>query len=118
MIDHVADGAVVNALDDFLTGFVMPPHEAASHFEVLLSRQLAALENALYAGSIHGKGFFHKHVHPFFHGVGEMSGPERGRSGEDYQVIFVQRIDGLFVGVESGELAFGRDFGLLGKALS
>ena len=76
---HVADGAVVDALDRFPVAGQVPEVMADGHGQLLLLRLLAGGKDLADAGGIDGDRLLHEHVLAGLHGGLELGGPEAGR---------------------------------------
>ena len=114
---HVADGPVVDPLDDLFPPPRMPPHEAGRHLEVLPLRLRDRLEHAAHSRRVDRERLLHEHVHPFLHGVFEVQRAEGGGGGEHGDVAGPQAVDGLLVGVEAQEHPLRRNVDLVAEHL-
>ena len=110
---HVADLTVVDSLDHFLAGLRMAPHETDADLEVLLFGFFCGIQPAATRRCVGGKRFFGEDIHALADRVLEHQGPEGGMRGQQYDIVGPEAVDGLFVGVETNELTFGRDIDLV-----
>jgi len=104
----IADRAVVDALDHLLAGLGVPPHKPRTDLESLLLGFLGGFQQPAHAGRVGGERLLHEHVDALLHRVFEMRRAEGGKGREQHHVARTQAVDGLLVGVEAQEAAFGR----------
>ena len=105
---HVADRAVVDAVDHFLPRLRVSPHEADTDLEVLLLGQFGGLHPAPHGRSVGRKRLLREDVDTLLHGVFEIHRAKGGVGRQQHDIAGPQAVDRLLVGVEPDELSFRR----------
>ena len=103
----VADGAVVDALDEFPFRRIVAITQARDDRQVFCAGRFGRFEHAAHAGRVDGDRFFAEHMLAGGDGGLQMCRPKVGRRGQDDDVDV--RGQKFFVGIEAGERAIGVD---------
>src|SRR5439155_26332208 len=83
---HVADGAVMDALNRFDVPRTMTALRARDEAEFFLGRDFFGLENRAHASRINRDGFFSKDVLPRFDGGANVHRTKCRRRREDHEI--------------------------------
>src|SRR5882724_5412235 len=96
----LAQLAVPNALDEFLSIDRVAALEAGRYFEVLFLGGFSSLNDPAQSRRIRRKGLFHEHIHTFLDRVLELTGAKAGVAGQHGYIARAQGINRLAVSVE------------------
>src|SRR5262249_17638032 len=110
---HVADHAVVNALDGLALGQVVAVAKTGGEADVPGLGELGRLDERADAWAIDGDGLFEEDVLALFNGVAGVHRAEMRRGGQQDQIA---KINHLLVGIEADKLAIA-DIDLVGELL-
>ena len=105
--DHLADVALLDAVDALEVALLVAALRARGDLELLAAALRRALHEAAHAGAVDGHGLLAEHMLALGSGLPEVDRAEAGRRGEDGDVAVGGA--GLLVGVEAGEDPVGRE---------
>ena len=112
-VDDVADLAILDAVEKFLTAAAVPHHETDAALEVLGVCFLREFQHAHGCGRVGGKRLFHEDVQAALDGVGKVYPAEGKRCGQNDNIARIESVHRLTVGIEPDELALSGNIDLV-----